>query len=254
MNKNQEHSFLTNYTPATLPPAQLFIGNHDQTMTAVESLLQKMLCTHNACGTCMSCMRIREHQHHAIMWLHPEKNYTIEQFDDLFSTLSLQLQPNELFFFVIQKADFLTTSCANKLLKSMEEPPRGYHFILLAERQEQIIPTIISRCILHTLHTSITPDISHPLFEVFTKKITTGSNFSRIIDNANLNERESIELLDQIIHYWFNEYEKQSTPCITTIICKLQKISLQPPMPGSSITFWRNAYLQLNDSLATILQ
>jgi len=253
MDKNQEYSSLT-YTPATLPPAQLFIGAHDQAMTAVERFLQKTFCTHSGCGTCIICIHIREKQHHALMWLHPEKNYTIEQFDDLFSTLSLQLQPNELFFFIIQKADFLTAACANKLLKSMEEPPRGYHFILLAERAEQIIPTIASRCIVHTLHTSSTTSISHPLFEVFTKKIPASNDFSRIIDSANINERESIELLDRIIQHWLTAYQNDNPADIATLVTKLQKASLQPPMPGSSVTFWRNLYLQVHDDLNILLQ
>src|SRR5579872_7586970 len=124
-----------------LAPAQLWIGHHQQTITEVESFLQNILCKNNRCNTCITCMQIREKQHHALMWLHPEKNYTIDQFDDVFSTLSFQLQPDEHFFFIIQKADFLTPACANKSLKPMEEPPRGYHFILLAEHAEQILPT-----------------------------------------------------------------------------------------------------------------
>ncbi|HEX4068778.1 MAG TPA: hypothetical protein VHX42_01645, partial [Candidatus Babeliales bacterium] len=176
----------------SLAPAQLYVGQHNQAVLKTEKFLQEMLCKNNACNTCINCMQIREKQHHAIMWLHPEKNYTIDQFDDLFATLSFQLQPNEHFFFIIQKADFLTPSCANKLLKPMEEPPEGYHFILLAERTEQILPTIISRCIVHTLTTTTPTHNSHPLFECFTTKTVSSDQFAKIIDSANINERESV--------------------------------------------------------------
>ena len=91
MNKNQ-----------TLPPAQLFIGNHEQTIQATEQLLQKIFCNNNACNTCIICMQIREKQHHAVIWLHPQKNYTLDDLNDLFSILSFQLQSDELFFFIIQ--------------------------------------------------------------------------------------------------------------------------------------------------------
>lgn len=253
MDKNQEHSFLT-YTHTTLPPAQLFIGRHDHALGVVEKLLQTILCKHNCCNTCITCMQIREKQHHALMWLHPEKNYTLEQFDDLFATLSLQLQPDELFFFIIQKADFLTSACANKLLKPMEEPPRGYHFILLAEHPEQIVPTIRSRCTIHTLDIAELPHVSHPLCEVFTQKLVASNEFSKIIDSAGINERESTELLDRILNHWLTQYQKYHAANIIPIITKLQKTSLQPPMPGSSITFWRNLYLQLHDDLLTAFQ
>ena len=35
---------------------------------------------------------------------------------------------------------------ANKLLKSLEEPPAHVHFILVTDRLERVLPTIVSRC------------------------------------------------------------------------------------------------------------
>ena len=96
-------SFFLNHTFTTLPPAQLLIGQHAQALEATEQLLQNMLCNNNSCNTCITCMQIREKQHHAIMWLHPEKNYTLEHLNGIFETLAFQLQPHELFFFIIQK-------------------------------------------------------------------------------------------------------------------------------------------------------
>lgn len=257
MDTHKESSFL-NYTSQTLPPAQLLIGKHEHVLQTAEQFLQKIFCTSNGCNTCITCMQIREKQHHAIMWLHPEKNYTIDQLDDLFTTLSFQLQPQELFFFIIQKADFLTTACANKLLKPMEEPPHGYHFILLAERIEQIALTIRSRCVVHSLESANTQHNTHPLYECLTKKIAAPNEFSKILETAPLNERESIEILDQILTYWLNIYKQHentsanNTQTIISIITILQKAYLRPPMPGSTIIFWRNLYLQSHKILQTI--
>jgi DNA polymerase III delta prime subunit len=245
MDTNKEFNFLT-YTPHTLPPAQLWIGKHDNALHEVEQFLQKTLCKNNGCNTCITCMQIREKQHHAIMWLQPEKNYTIDQLEDLFTTLTFQQEPDELFFFIIQKADFLTPACANKLLKPIEEPPRGYHFILLAERSEHILPTIRSRCIEYSLKPSINLTNSHPLYECFTKKMVSCDEFSKIIDTAHINERESLELLNAILYYWLSNERKQ--PIITI----LQNAHLQPPMPGSSTIFWRNLYLQLYKDLSSL--
>lgn len=248
MDKKQEFSFLT-YTLQTLPPAQLFVGKHSTALKATEHLLQTMLCHNNSCNTCIACMQIREKQHHAVMWLHPEKNYTIDQLNDLFATLSLQQQPNEHFFFILQKADFLTAACANKLLKPMEEPPAGYHFILLAEHAEQILPTIKSRCIIHILNIDTEQHTPHPLVEVFTKKIVASNEFSKILDATNINERETMEFLDDIIGYWLIQYHHDKRINLIPLITKLQKASLQPPMPGSSVSFWRNLYLQVHNEL-----
>ena len=247
MVNNQQTAFLT-YIPETLPPAQLFVGPYQQTLEAVEQLLQRLLCDNNSCNTCITCMRIRERQHHAIMWLHPEKNYTLDQLEDLFATLTFQLQTNEKFFFIVQKADFLPAACANKLLKPMEEPPAGYHFILLAEHPEQIVPTIKSRCIIHNINNTLSSNISHPLLEIFTQKLVESNEFSKILDTTTINERESLELFDQVLSYWLTIYHKEHDPKILATIQRLQNLQLQPPMPGSSVTFWRNVYMQFKDA------
>jgi hypothetical protein len=259
MNTNQTSSFLT-YTHNTLPPAQLWIGRHDNALQEVERFLQKTFCKNNGCNTCITCMQIREKQHHALMWLHPEKNYTIDQLEDLFATLTFQLQPDELFFFIIQKADFLTAACANKLLKPMEEPPRGYHFILLAEHPEQILPTIRSRCTVYSLETAAPAHITHPVYECFTNKCVAPDEFSKIIDTASLNERESIELVNAIVHHWLTIHKQNNANIdnnqlpITALITTLHQAQLRPPMPGSSVTFWRNLYLQSRNSLSAIFK
>ncbi|GGD92482.1 DNA polymerase III subunit delta' [Tsuneonella deserti] len=47
---------------------------------------------------------------------------------------------------IIDPADDLETSASNALLKSLEEPPAGTHFLLIAHRPARLLPTIRSRC------------------------------------------------------------------------------------------------------------
>ncbi len=47
---------------------------------------------------------------------------------------------------IIDPADDLETSAANALLKSLEEPPAGSYFLLIAHRLGRLLPTIRSRC------------------------------------------------------------------------------------------------------------
>jgi DNA polymerase-3 subunit delta' len=47
---------------------------------------------------------------------------------------------------IIDPADDLEGSAANALLKSLEEPPRGTFFLLVAHRIGRLLPTIRSRC------------------------------------------------------------------------------------------------------------
>lgn len=47
---------------------------------------------------------------------------------------------------IIDPADDLETSASNALLKSLEEPPIGTFFVLIAHRPARLLPTIRSRC------------------------------------------------------------------------------------------------------------
>ncbi|MGH2911999.1 MAG: ATP-binding protein [Solirubrobacteraceae bacterium] len=48
--------------------------------------------------------------------------------------------------FVIEAAGTMNDQAANRLLKTLEEPPAFAHLILLAEHSEDVLPTIASRC------------------------------------------------------------------------------------------------------------
>ncbi|HEY5194365.1 MAG TPA: hypothetical protein VIJ39_10910 [Solirubrobacteraceae bacterium] len=48
--------------------------------------------------------------------------------------------------FVIESAGTMNDQAANRLLKTLEEPPSFAHLILLADHREDVLPTIASRC------------------------------------------------------------------------------------------------------------
>ena len=48
--------------------------------------------------------------------------------------------------FVLEAAGSMNDQAANRLLKTLEEPPSFAHLILLAEHREDVLPTIASRC------------------------------------------------------------------------------------------------------------
>ncbi|NUL83170.1 MAG: hypothetical protein HUU60_10665 [Armatimonadetes bacterium] len=49
-------------------------------------------------------------------------------------------------FIIIKRAQMMNLSAANALLKTLEEPPPGYTFLLTADSTDGMLPTILSRC------------------------------------------------------------------------------------------------------------
>lgn len=237
---------------STLVPAQIWYGKHDDLIIRVITYLQKILCSQQGCTRCITCKHIEEKQHHAIVWIAPEKNYTLDDIQPIFSTIAFALGEDDHFFFILQKADFLTPTCANSLLKSIEEPPAGYHFILLAERQEQILPTIRSRCIAQTFYSAMPLSIS-PLFEYFsTQGPTQAQEFLSALEQSKINERESTELIDSLLSHWITQFknalmnnDETKSAIAQQMILTLKTAATHPPMPGSSKIFWKNLFLQI---------
>src|SRR5580692_523251 len=48
--------------------------------------------------------------------------------------------------FVIERAETMNDQAANRMLKTLEEPPAFTHLLLLADRREDVLATIASRC------------------------------------------------------------------------------------------------------------
>ncbi len=48
--------------------------------------------------------------------------------------------------FVIEGAERMNDQAANRLLKTLEEPPAFAHLVLLTDRLQDVLPTIVSRC------------------------------------------------------------------------------------------------------------
>lgn len=65
---------------------------------------------------------------------------------EIVKSISLKAYEGGYKVMIIWMADKMNTATANKLLKLLEEPPEKTVFILIAESQDDILQTILSRC------------------------------------------------------------------------------------------------------------
>jgi len=236
-----------------LTPAHLWIGDSETLVVEAKKFLQKRWCPHGGCGNCTLCHSIESEQHYNVRWFVPDGWYKREDLTDLFSTIALSLEQGQEYFFIIQKADCLPAACFNSLLKSIEEPPPGYHFIFFAQRANDVAATIRSRCIVRQCAESIPQLLTHPLASLFVgvRRIPP-YEFLQILDQSDLNEQITIELLDELLGHWLAQCKqaiaeknhalaKQSELMISLIKAALE----EPPMSGSSSLFWKQFFMSV---------
>ncbi len=233
-----------------LHPAHLWIGPEEDLRLRAHSFIRRSLCKKDSCGACHNCIALDNKRHHAVLWLSAENYYTLSQLEPVFKTLAFSLQPGELFFIVFERADYFNAASANSLLKQLEEPPRGYHFILLAQRREGIVATIRSRCVIEEF-LGDTKAIKHPLYTYFTDDpLLYAGNFHKELGKHHFHEREVYDLLDQVSEFWHEQYKvghkknnillmKKAHHAIRLIDASRAHLA----MPGSAKLFLKNLFL-----------
>jgi len=102
-----------------------------------------------SCGTCNECARVARGVHPNVrVFSKPadKTEFPVELVREICDEAGVkQLEPGARVF-VVQDADRFNDSSANALLKTLEEPPSGLTFVLLAANVAEVLPTILSRC------------------------------------------------------------------------------------------------------------
>ncbi len=107
------------------------------------------------CGTCETCKRVLSVNHPDVRVYEPRqegnRNIQVEVIrDEILPFTKFAPFESKRAFLIFPQADVSFpeqhAQAANALLKSLEEPRPGIHFLLLAERPDRLLATIRSRC------------------------------------------------------------------------------------------------------------
>lgn len=159
--------------PASLPGALLLYGQKGIGKELLgEALSQSVLCRAatgpaKPCRRCEDCHLFEIGNHPDFRKLQPQKSneeaegerpeparagsrsgtrISVEMVRDLTDLLAVAAHRGGARVVLIAPAESLNVNAANALLKMLEEPGEGTHFILVAHERNRIIPTIRSRC------------------------------------------------------------------------------------------------------------
>lgn len=102
----------------------------------------------------------------------------VEEWGKLFSLKSYEGGTKIL---IVWRADKMNTSAANKFLKFLEEPPEKTLIILLADKIENMLPTIISRCQI----VEISRIDDQAIFDTITEKYQLSENKAKKITHQS---------------------------------------------------------------------
>lgn len=116
----------------------------------------------------------------------------VDEAQDIVKSLALKSYEGGYKVMIIWMAEKMNTSAANKLLKLIEEPPEKTIFILIAEDEEQIINTILSRCQVLHFPPLAELDIKNALLQQFD---IAEADATKIAHQANGNYNKACDLV-----------------------------------------------------------
>lgn len=108
--------------------------------TALEPCEQCVSCRQHQSGNAIDCMELTPEDTGAY------PSYKVDQFRDLKTRLGHGAYAHRFRAVLIPDAERMTVQAANSLLKLLEEPPRGWIFVLTSSDRSLLLPTIVSRC------------------------------------------------------------------------------------------------------------
>jgi len=125
-------------------------------------------------------------------------NITSDECNDIMRKLSLKSFESDYKVLLLWMPEYLGKE-GNKLLKLIEEPPPNTLFILVAENDEQILPTILSRCQLVKIPVPDNRDIEQALINRANANPDTAHQIAAICEG---NYREAMQLLQHSEEDW----------------------------------------------------
>ncbi|MBN2801546.1 MAG: DNA polymerase III subunit delta' [Deltaproteobacteria bacterium] len=103
----------------------------------------------SGCGTCRDCRKVISGNHPDVRILSPDdgkRNILIDAVREAQNWICQSPYEGKARVLIIKPADSMNEASANALLKTLEEPRKGNHLILVTAALSSLLPTVRSRC------------------------------------------------------------------------------------------------------------
>lgn len=157
--------------------AYLFYGN------SIELLLKLALkfaaavnCPDNGCDDCAVCRNTTGGVYPDVLVVEPEGSILrLEEIKKLQKFMGLSSYNSGKKICIITECELMNQEAANRLLKTLEDPPDNDSiFILLAEDTSMILPTVISRCLVYGWNLKFNENINNNSYVMMEKYLNDG--------------------------------------------------------------------------------
>ena len=221
----QEHvvQALTNaLTTQRLHHAYLFTGTRGVGKTTVSRVLAKSLncqgvdgqggITAEPCGVCQACVDIDAGRFVDYTELDAASNRGVDEVQSLLEQAVYKPVQGRFKVFMIDEVHMLTNTAFNAMLKTLEEPPEYFLFVLATTDPQKVPVTVLSRCLQFNLRPmapeTVLAHLSHVLQQ---ENIAADAQALRLLASAARGSmRDALSLTDQAIAFGGGQLQENS--------------------------------------------
>lgn len=132
-----------------LSHAILITGQKNELFKIAIDCASMIFCKQSSCGECQDCKMIKANTHPDLLMLSAEKkSIGVDSIRNTIAELSKKGFSGQNRIAMIVDGDKMTVQAQNCLLKTLEDPPPGRTFIILCEKENQLLSTVVSRCMV----------------------------------------------------------------------------------------------------------
>lgn len=142
-------SLQTSIKAGTIGHALLFCGEEKSCKDLAHCTADALLCDRkqeSACGTCPSCIKLKAGSHPDKIVIKAKKaSIGVDEIRNFISELYIKPFLGNRKIAIFEEAGKLTPAAQNALLKVLEAPPDYGMILLAANKEEDLLPTVLSR-------------------------------------------------------------------------------------------------------------
>jgi len=143
----------------------------------------------------------------------------VHEAQEIVKSLSLNSYEGSYKIMIIWMPELMNIPAANKLLKIIEEPPQKTVFLLVSEREDLLLPTIVSRCQLVKINRLTDDEIADyliknkeiPQNEAFRIALSSNGNLQNAIEDTNA---ATLEFETYFVQWVRNAFMAAKTPSV----------------------------------------
>jgi DNA polymerase-3 subunit gamma/tau len=188
--------------------AYLFSGTRGVGKTTIARIFAKSLncekgVSASPCGECAACLEIDGGRFIDLIEVDAASRTGVDDTRELMDNVSYMPSRGRYKVYLIDEVHMFSKSSFNALLKTLEEPPPHVKFLLATTDPQQLLPTVLSRCLQFNLKRVSVDALSTHISRILSAESMQAEApaVARIARAADGSVRDSLSLLDQAIAF-----------------------------------------------------